>query len=187
MNTLLANVFDVVVGTAMLLIFTRFMLQFAQIDSKDPYGKLIYGLTRVVDVFGQIFPSIGDKRINTAALALMFLLRMIFLWGTALLEARHLPAFQMFFVGSITLILDFIMACQVILSLSVVASLIIMFTQSDNRIWSFIMQLSEPIVAPFRKLLPQTGMFDLAFMAAYAALYLLEIFVKVIASNLIHA
>lgn len=186
MNMLLANVFDVVVGSAMLLIFTRFMVQFAEIDSKDPYAKPIYGLTRVVDVFGQIFPTIGDKRINTAALALMFLLRMIYLWGTALLAQKHIAAFQMFFVGSITLILDFIMMCQVILSLSVVASLVMMFTQSDNRIWSFIMQLSEPIVAPFRKLLPQTGMFDMAFMAAYASLYLIEIFVKIIASNLLH-
>lgn len=186
MNAMLGNIFDVVVGCAMLLIFTRFMLEFASIDQKDPYAKPIYGLTRVVDVFGRIFPTIGDKRINTAALALMFLLRMIFLWGTALLDNKHLEPFKLFFVANITLILDFITMCQWILSASVIASLVMMLTQSDNPIWGFIMQLAEPIIAPFRKFIPQTGMFDMAFMATYAALYLLEIFVKIIASNLMH-
>lgn len=186
MSMLLENVFDVVVGSAMLLIFMRFMLEFASLEPKEPLAKPIFAFTRIVDVFGRIFPTIGDKRINTAALALMFLLRVIFLWGTALLDSKHLEPFRLFFVANITLILDFITMCQWILSVSVVASLVIMLTQSENPLWGFIMQLAEPIIAPFRKLIPPMGMFDMAFMAAYASLYLLEIFVKIIASNLLH-
>lgn len=185
MNMLLENVFNVVVGSAMLLIFVRFMLEVSGIDRKDPFAKPIYGLTQVVDVFGRIFPTIGEKRINTAALVLMFLLRLIFMWGTATLLGKTVQPLHMFFGASISLILDFLMMCQIILSISVVASLVMMFTQSENPIWAFFMQLSETIVAPFRKYVPQMGMLDMGFMAAYAALYLAEIFVKVVANNLV--
>lgn len=184
MNMVLENVFNVVVGSAMLLIFMRFMLEFAGIDRKNQFAAPIYTLTQVVNVFGRIFPTLGEKPINTAALVLLLLLRLIFLWGTAYFAVNYPPPLHLFFVAGVTLVLDFLMMCQVILTLSVVASLVMMFTQSGNPIWTLFMQLSEPIVAPFRKFVPQMGMLDLGFMAAYMAIYLAEIFVKVIASNL---
>ena len=81
MTNLLAGLFDIVVAAAMILVFFRFMIQFAGITTKDAFAKPIYRMTRIVDVFGRIFPTLGDGRINTASLVLLFLLRMIFIWG----------------------------------------------------------------------------------------------------------
>ena len=74
MTNLLAGLFDIVVAAAMILVFFRFMLQFAGITAKDAFAKPIYRMTRIVDVFGRIFPTLGDGRINTASLVLLFLL-----------------------------------------------------------------------------------------------------------------
>lgn len=198
MNTIIPNIFEIVVGSAMLLIFLRFMMEFAGIDRSNPFGKVIFQITAVVDVFGRLFPTIGKPpqtnkhlrvvqsnfAINTSALALMFLLRLLYLGMMTHLANKYYPPLQLFFVGTISLILDFFMMCQVILFGTFIASLVQMFTESDNPIWDLITQLSEPILAPFRKLVPQTGMFDFAFMFAYMAILLAEKVVQIIASNL---
>lgn len=185
MYSLLADIFDVVVGFAILLLALRFMVQFAAIDRTNPYAKVTYQLTPVVDIFGRIFPTLADGRISTAALVLMFLLRLIFLSGNSQLAGQPVEPFQLFYVGSLTLILDFLDMCQTILTASVVANLIINLLQSDRPIWGFIVQLSEPIIAPFRKLLPQTGMLDMGFMAAYGALYLAILFIRIVGKHLL--
>lgn len=199
MNTIIPSIFEIVVGCAMLLIFLRFMMEFAGIDRSNPFGKVIFQITAVVDVFGNLFPTIGKRpqtnkhlrvvepsfAINTSALVLMFLLRLLYLSLMAQLLGKHYPPLHLFFVGAISLILDFFMMCQIILFGTFIASLVQMFTESDNPIWGLITQLSEPILAPFRKLIPQTGMFDFAFMFAYMAILLAEKVVQVVASNLL--
>lgn len=185
MHSLLANLFDVVVGFAMLLLALRFMVQFAAIERTNPYAKTTYQLTPVVDMFGRIFPTVGEGRISTAALVLMFLLRLVFLSGNSQLAGQAVDPFHLFYVGSITLILDFLDMCQTILTASVVANLAMNLMQSDRPIWGFLIQLSEPIIAPFRKFVPQAGMFDMGFMAAYGALYLAMLFIRIIAKHLL--
>lgn len=44
------------------------------------------------------------------------------------------------------------------------------------------MQLPEPIVAPFRRFVPNLGMIDLSFLAALFSLLLLENFIGIIGS-----
>ena len=131
MTNLLAGIFDIVIGGAMILIFLRFMLQFAGLTGKDAAAKPIYRLTRIVDVFGRIFPTVGEGRINTATLVLMLLLRLIFIWGVVGMQrldsqniglfmmpdvnlamikylSQHFSPVMMFFVAGVTLLIDFL-------------------------------------------------------------------------------
>ena len=199
MNAIVSNLFEIVVGSAMLLIFSRFMLEFAGIESSNPFAKVTFKLTRVVDMFGRLFPTIGQTTqtnkhlrvvqpgfaINTAALVIMLLLRLFYLGLMTQLMGKYYPPLHLFFVGTISLVLDFLMMCQIILFGTFIANLVSMLTQSNNPIWALITQLSEPILAPFRKILPQTGMFDFAFMFAYMGIYLVQEVVKVVAANLL--
>lgn len=204
MTHLIAGIFDIVVGCAMLLFFIRFMFQFAQIDAKDPAGKVIYNLTRIVDIFGRIFPTLGNGRINTAAIVLMLLIRLIFMWGVLSVMRedsgnlglfsmtdfnhdvtehlfRHFAPWTMFFCASMTLILDFLRMAQYLLIASFIGSWVVMFTQNMPPILGIITQLTEPIIEPFRKFIPPMGMFDLAPMIGFFMIILLELVVQTMA------
>lgn len=208
MTSFIAGIFDIVVGSAMLLFFTRFMLQFADIDATHPFGKIVYGWTRIVDVFGRIFPTLGAGKINTAALALMFLLRLIFMWGVlGMLKVdsqyiglfhmtelnldmldhlhRYFSPYMLFFVALITLVIDFLRMCQYLIIASFMISWVVFFTQKLHPGLALLGQLSEPIIAPFRKIIPSMGMFDLAPMIGYFIILLLEAVVTALAAYLL--
>ena len=205
---LVAGLFDIVVGCAMLLLFLRFMFQFAGIDAKEDYAKPIYNLTRVVDVFNRIFPTIGAGRVNMAAMMLLLILRLVFIWGVLNLMnqdrqnlglfhttefnktmldylSRHFSPLLMFFVGAVTLVLDFLRLAQYIIIGSFIASWVVMFTQKMPLILGIITRLSEPLIEPFRKVIPSMGMFDLAPMIGFFLIILLEMVVQTFARYLL--
>ena len=203
MTNLLAGLFDIVVAAAMILVFFRFMIQFAGITAKDAFAKPIYRMTRIVDVFGRIFPTLGHGRINTASLVLLFLLRMIFIWGVlgmmridsqniglfympevnlAMVDylSRHFSPVMMFFVAAVTLLIDFLRMCQYIIIGSFIGGWVMLFTQKMPAIFGLLTLLSEPIIQPFRKVLPATGMLDLAPMLGFFLIILLETLVQTV-------
>ncbi len=208
MTHLLAGIFDIVVGCAMLLLFFRFMFQFARIDVKDPAGKLIYRLTRIVDIFERIFPNVGEGRLSLATIMLAILVRLVFMGGVLSLMKQnsgnlgiftmtdfnhdvieyvfrdYQPA-TMFFAAAMTVILDFLRLAQYIIIGSFIGSWIMMFTQKMPPIFGLLTQLSEPLIEPFRKLIPPMGMFDLAPMVGYFALMLLELLVQTLTGYLL--
>ncbi|MFW2177713.1 MULTISPECIES: YggT family protein [unclassified Moraxella] len=204
MTHFIAGIFDIVVGSVMLLIFMRFMMQFAGIDDKDPVGKPIYNATRLVDVFARIFPTLGNGKISVSAIVLMLLLRLIFIWGVvgmmredsqnlglfsmpeltmAMVDdlSRHFSPLMMLFVAMTTLIVDFLKMCQYLIIGSFVAGWVVFFTQKLPPILGLLTQLSEPLIQPFRKLLPDMGMLDLAPMIGFFAIILLEMVVQTFA------
>ena len=89
-NSPLTVVFMMVVNLAMLIIFIRFMFQFAQIDPKHPYSKATYGISAVVTVFQRIFPDLAGGRISLSAIVLLLLLTYIKIAGLAVIHVEHL-------------------------------------------------------------------------------------------------
>lgn len=65
---------------------------------------------------------------------------------------------------------------------SAISSLLVVFLNINNSVMFVLMQLSEPIVAPFRRFVPNLGMIDLSFLAALFSLLLLENFIGIIGS-----
>lgn len=184
MNNLLLQIFDLVTTFAMLLVFIRFMLQFAGMDARDPMVAPAYKATHIVDVFGRIFPTVAQGRISIAAIVLMFLIRLIDISGKAALMNKGIAPIPLFFQGSLSLILDFLRMCRYLVIGSIIVSWIVVFTQSQHPIIGIIMQLAEPILAPFRRITPNLGMLDLSPIMAFFAFYLIEIMVGAVAASL---
>src|SRR5690606_31281169 len=111
MNNLLLQIFDLVTTFAMMLVFIRFMLQFAGMDASNPMIAPAYRATHIVDVFGRIFPTVAQGRISIAAIVLMFLIRLIDISGKAALTHKGIAPVPLFFTGSISLIVDFLRMC----------------------------------------------------------------------------
>lgn len=184
-SPLYTTLFNMVIHFAMLLIFIRFMLQFAGLERSNPYVEPAYKATQVVDVFGRIFPTVGDGRVSLAAVVMLFLLKLIDISGNAALLGYGYTPIRLFFEGSLSLILSFLAVARYLIIGSIVISWIVLFTQKMHPILGIIMQMAEPILAPFRRITPNLGMLDLSPMIAIFGLLLIEIFVGIIARNLL--
>lgn len=185
MNEPLTIIFNIVVNFALMICFLRFMFQFAEIDTKHPYAKVTYSLSAVVTVFGRIFPDLGKGRFSTSAVVLMLLLTFIKIAGMASITGEAITPLMLFFGGMLSAILALVNAFQYIVIASVIISWVIMLAQIMHPLMELIMQMAEPIVAPFRKITPNLGMFDFSTLIAIMALALLEIGIKIIGSNIL--
>lgn len=184
MNQVLLNALDMITSFAMLLIFIRFMVQFAGLNARNPYVEPAYKITGIVDLFGRIFPTVADGRVSTAAIVLMFLIRLIDLAGTSALVHHSYQPLEIFFVASVTLIIDFLQMSRYLIIGSIIVSWIVMFTNSIHPLVEIIMQLAEPLLAPFRKITPNLGMIDLSPMVAFFVLILAEQSLAIVAQNM---
>ncbi|WP_201587673.1 YggT family protein [Psychrobacter jeotgali] len=183
MNNMLLQIFDLVTTFAMLLVFIRFMLQFAGMDARDPMIAPAYKATHIVDVFGRIFPTVAQGRISIAAIVLMLLIRLIDISGKAALTHQGIAPVPLFFTGTISLVLDFLRMCRYLVIGSIIVSWIVVFTNSMHPIIGIIMRLAEPILAPFRRITPNLGMLDLSPMVAFFAFYLIEMIIGAVAQS----
>ncbi len=181
METPLYVVFNIVTGFAMLLFFIRFMLELAEINPKDPYAEPMFITSSVVDVFANIFKPLAGGRFCTSAVVLMFLVRSIDIAGNLfLMNLGYTPA-QLVYVATTSLLLDFLnMASWVIIG-SAIASLVILVSEKIHPLVDILMQLSNPISAPFRKISPNLGMIDISPMIALLAIILMEIIIETLA------
>lgn len=184
MNSLPFVLVNAVINFALILLFLRFMVQLAEIDKTHPFAKTTYRLTQVVDVFARIFPTVGKGRISTAAVVLMLLLYLINLVADAAILGKNLSAVEVFFVATISAIMQFLQALRYLMMASAISSLLMMFLNVNSSIFGVMMQLSEPIVAPFRRFVPNIGMIDLSFLVALFSLLLLEKFIGIISANI---
>ncbi len=185
MNDILLTTFDLVTSFAMLLVFIRFMLQFAGMDARDPMIAPAYRATHIVDVFGRIFPTVAQGRISIAAIVLMLLIRLIDISGKAALTHQGIAPIPLFFQGTLSLILDFLRMCRYLIIGSIIVSWIVVFTNSMHPIVAIIIRLAEPILAPFRRITPNLGMLDLSPIVAFFAIYLIEMMVTFVAASLL--
>lgn len=185
MTSSLIPLFNMVISFAMLLVFIRFMLQFAGLERNNPLVEPAYKATGIVDVFGRIFPTIGDGRVSLAAIVLLFLLKLIDISGNAALLGYGYSPIKLFFTGTLDLILSFLSVARYLIIGSIIISWIVMFTQKMHPLMAIIIQMAEPILAPFRRITPNLGMLDLSPMIAIFGLLLIEIFVGIIARNLL--
>lgn len=181
MNNMLLQIFDLITTFAMLLVFIRFMLQFAGMDARDPMVSPAYRATHIVDVFGRIFPTVAQGRISIAAIVLMFLIRLVDISGKAALTNKGIAPVPLFFTGSISLVLDFLRMCRYLVIGSIIVSWIMVLTNSMHPIIGIIMRLAEPILAPFRRITPNLGMLDLSPLVAFFAFYIIEMLVNSLA------
>lgn len=185
MDQALKAIFNMVINLATFLLLIRFFLQFADIRRFDPIATPAYKTTKVVDVFGRIFPDLSKGRFCTAAVVLLFLVELIFIWGNSYFHSSSFGRIEIITVALFSLISTFLSALFYILIAMVIFSWIIMLTQNMNPLFDVVMRIAEPIIAPFRRISPDLGMIDISPIFAFFAIILLEIFISGIAPRLI--
>lgn len=184
MNSLSYIVVNMLINFALLILFLRFLVQWAQLDG--PAAKAAFRITRLVDVFGHIFPTASKGTVNTAALVLMLLLYFIKLSANLVILDRSATAIELFFVGSLSAVIKFLDMLRYTIIASIVASWIIMLVNTSHHLVMLVAQIADPIIAPFRRFIPPLGMFDLSSLAALLILYFMSDALKIIGADILH-
>ncbi len=177
-----ALIFGIIINVAILLVFFRFLMQLAAVSPYNPVVLSTIKATKIVDVFGRIFPTVGKGRVNSAALALLVVLYLLKIFGVMYLNgAMPNSPIHLLILTFVTMIQDLIRFCRYLIFATIILSWVVMFTQSRGPYIEVIQELAEPLLAPFRRLLPNMGMIDFSPIIAFLALYIAEIIMNQVA------
>lgn len=175
MEPLSSVLFNLVINIATLLIFLRFIMQLAAVDYFNPVVQATVKATPVVDMFSRILPTVANGRLNLAALVLLILLKLLDLMGNAYLNGlpAPLPA-ELLVTTFLSLIQGLLRFCRYIIFGSIILSWVTVFTNARSPFIDVVWQLAEPLLAPFRRILPNTGPLDFSPIVALLAIYIAE-------------
>ena len=181
-----ALIFGIIINVAILLVFFRFLMQLAAVNPYNPVVLSTVKATKIVDIFSRIFPTLGKGRVNSSALALVVVLYLLKIFGIMYLSgAMPNSPIHLVILTFVTMIQDLIRFCRYLIFATIILSWVVMFTQSRSPYIEVIQELAEPLLAPFRRLLPNMGMIDLSQIVAFLALYIAEIIMNEVAIALL--
>jgi len=171
--TLLVNV---IFNLVMLLVLLRFLLQLVRADFYNPISQTVARLTNpLILPLRRVIPGYGG--FDVASLVLLLLAEML---ATVLLGLVHgvglVPPLLILLwspLGIVNLFLSFYF-------FAILASIILSWVApgSASPAVYLLHQLTEPVMAPFRRLLPAMGGLDLSPILVFIAIQIAQIFVS---------
>ena len=181
-----ALIFGIIINVAILLVFFRFLMQLAAVNAYNPVVMSTVKATKIVDVFGRIFPTLAKGRVNSAALALVVLLYLLKIFGVMYLSgAMPNSPVHLIILTFVTMIQDLIRFCRYLIFATIILSWVVMFTQSRSPYIEVVQELAEPLLAPFRRIMPNIGMIDLSPILAILALMVVDLIMREVAMVLL--
>jgi YggT family protein len=157
----------------MLAILLRFLLQLSRADFYNPITQMIVRFTDPgVLVLRRFIP--GYRGIDFATLVFAFLVECVLISVLIMLAGIALPGFGLIISWAFAGILNFILDIYFwSLLISIVVSFIAPF--SDHPALVLLRQLTEPVMAPFRRLLPSMGGLDLSPIFVFLSIQIIKI------------
>ena len=158
----IALIFNTIAGLYLFFVILRFLLQIARADFYNPISQSVFRVTDpMVRVFRSFIP--GYKGVDFSSLMLAFSVECIAILGLILLYGGSIPSISFVITWGFLGVLNFIITFYYYaLIASIVMSFIMMFSGNMNPhpILQLIWQITEPIMAPVRKVMPPMGSID---------------------------
>ncbi len=171
----MANAFafllEVIATMATFFFLARFLLQAARADFYNPLSQAIVRLTDpILKPLRRVLP--GYRSLDFAAILVALLVQAAFVWlltgGTDAIPIAGVALFK-----TVTYLISILRWSIVIVA---IASFIAQ--GSFHPALRLLDQIIEPVVSPFRKILPAMGGLDFAPLVALVALYMLEMILE---------
>lgn len=167
-NFLISTVFDLY----LMVIILRLWLQLARADFYNPFSQFVVKATQpVVGPLRRFIPSIGA--LDTATLvfaiivALLKVVTLVLIFGNGLTPIFPLVLASLgILIGQVLSLVFWILIIRAILS---------WVSQGNNPIEFLMHQLTEPLLAPIRKVLPAMGGLDLSVLVAILAIQFIRL------------
>ena len=166
-------------GIYLLAILLRFLLQVAKADFYNPVSQAVVKVTDpMVQIFRHFIPGYRGIDFSTLLVALVFeaiaICVLIILYGGSIPGLGYIITWS--FVGVIYFIINIYFYAIVG---SIIMSFVMMFSGSMNPhpILRLILQLTEPVMAPVRRIIPPLGGLDFSPIFIFIIIRLLQNFI----------
>ena len=157
----------------MMAVLLRFLLQISRADFYNPITQMVVRVTDPgVQLFRRFIP--GFKGVDFATLGFAMLVQCTLICVLILIAGFELPSVGLVMTWAVGGIINFILDIYFwALLVSIVSSFIAPFSEHPALV--LVRQLTEPIMAPFRRLLPSMGGLDLSPIFVFLAIQILKI------------
>lgn len=154
--------------TSVLLL--RVWMQCVRADFYNPFSQFIVKITQpVIRPLRSFIPSIGS--IDTASVLLAYVLILLGIIIPSYLSGTSIPFSLMFPFAFIELLTA---AGKMIFWLIIIRAILSWVSQGRNPIDHLLFQLTEPLMAPIRRIIPAMGGLDFSAMIVILVLYALN-------------
>lgn len=160
-----------VIDLYVMVLLLRIWMQWTHIDFYTPFSQFVVKITQIVVApLCRIIPSLGP--IESASLLLAFLLMTIKYPLLLLIQggAMSLNPYNLLF-GLISLVKS---VGYLIFWVMIIRSLMSWISQAHSPIDYVMYQLTEPLMAPIRRIIPAMGGIDFSAMVVILILYMLN-------------
>lgn len=156
----------------MMAVLLRFLLQISRADFYNPITQMVVRVTDPgVQLFRRFIP--GFKGVDFATLVFAMLVQCTLICVLILIAGFDLPGVGLVMTWAVGGIINFILDIYFwSLLVSIVSSFIAPFSEHPALV--LVRQLTEPIMAPFRRLLPSMGGLDLSPIFVFLAIQILK-------------
>jgi len=179
MGSSAALIFSTLTGIYLLAVLLRFLLQVAKADFYNPVSQAVIRITDpMVRILRTVIP--GYKGIDFSSLVLAFVVEaaaisiLILLYGGSIPGAGYIITWA--FVG---IVLFIIKIYYYAILASIIMSFVMMFSGSTNPhpLLLLVWQLTEPVMAPVRKIIPSMGGLDFSPIFIFIAIQIIQNFI----------
>ncbi|MSR10684.1 MAG: YggT family protein [Gammaproteobacteria bacterium] len=170
--------FNTLGGLYLLAILLRFLLQIAKADFYNPVSQSVVKITDpLVRVLRNFIP--GYRGVDFSTLVLALIIEAVAIFVLVLLYGGSLPGVGYVITWSFVGILYFIINIYYYAIIaSIIMSFVMMFSGNMNPhpILRVIWQLTEPVMAPIRKIIPAIGGLDFSPIFIFLAIQIIQSF-----------
>jgi YggT family protein len=164
MNNALTFLVATIIDLYLVIVLLRLWMQLTQADFYNPVSQFVYKATQpIVGPLRSFMPMLG--KLDTASLIFALALGMLKVAALVIVIQGILTA-----VSSLLSMLFWVLVIRAILS---------WFSQGYNPVEAMLHQITEPLLAPVRKILPPIGGLDLSVLVVIIGLQFLRILIGV--------
>ncbi len=157
-----------------MIVLMRLWLQWARADFYNPFSQFIVNATQpVVAPLRRVIPSVGS--IDLATLLFAYLLSVVKFIAMEFV-ATGTVAFTSgyFIIGLISLVKE---AGSLLFWVLIIRAILSWVSQGQNPVEYVMIQLTEPVIAPIRRVLPSFGGIDFSILVVFIILQFLNYFI----------
>lgn len=163
---------DTLFNLYLMVVILRLWLQLARADFYNPFSQFIVKATQpVVGPLRRVIPSIG--RLDTATLVFALFVSGAKIVTLSMVFGSGFPPALAIVISSVALLISQILS--IIFWILILRAILSWVSQGNNPMELVMMQLTEPFLAPIRRLIPPMGGLDLSVLIAILAIQFIRI------------
>ncbi len=167
-NFIIVYLFDIYI----MIVLTRFLLQLLRADFYNPVSQFVVkATTPVLKPLRRVIPGIGGLDNASLVLLLILVVAKITAWSFINFQVL-LPLAPLAMLTLKSIALTLVNYFMLVIFAGAILSWVV---QGYHPITAVLFQLSDPIVAPIRRLIPSAGGIDFSPMVVMLGLYFLKI------------